>query len=319
MPPRSSASSGEGRPGRRRWPTPLAIAVFAGLTVAVIAWRGVFLSRDWLFAWILLALLVLSLGDLRRWARGVMLDWLPLMAALLLYDLSEGVRQLVGIRPHVLPQLDADRLLGGASVPTVALQRALYAPGHPHWYDYATFVVYLSHFFVTLLVAVALWRFAHHRFGRFRTLVVALATAGFVTYVLFPAVPPWLAAYHGYLPPVARTVGEMWQHVGLAPASALFETKRTFYNEVAALPSLHAAYPMLLLLFFWGAGTRVRAGLAAYALAMAFTLVYTGEHYVSDIVVGWAYAAATFAAVSAAWRMAQRRAPRPALRPARAG
>jgi membrane-associated phospholipid phosphatase len=296
----------------------VAVGVFAGLTVAVVAWRGVFLSRDWLFAWILLALLALSVGDLRRWARGVVLDWLPLMAALLLYDLSEGVRQLVGIRPHVLPQLDADRLLGGPTVPTVALQRALYVRGHPHWYDYATFAVYLSHFFVTLLVAVALWRFAHHRFGRFRTLVVALATAGFVTYVLFPAVPPWLAAYHDYLPPVARTVGEMWQHVGLSPASALFETQTAFYNEVAALPSLHAAYPILLLLFFWGAGIWVRLGLAGYALAMAFTLVYTGEHYVSDILVGWAYAAVTFAAVTAAWRMAQRGAPRPALHPARA-
>src|SRR5215212_8840997 len=226
MPPRSSASSDEARPGRRGWLTALAVAGFAGLTVAAVAWRGMFLSRDWLFAWILAALLVLSLGDLRRWARGVVLDWLPLMAALLLYDLSEGVRQLLGVRAHVLPQLDADRLLGGSTVPTVALQRALYVHGHPHWYDYATFVVYLSHFFVTLLVAVALWRFAHDRFGRFRTLVVALATAGFVTYVLFPAVPPWLAASHGYLPPVHRTVGEMWQHVGLAPASALFETRK---------------------------------------------------------------------------------------------
>jgi len=279
----------------------------------------VFLSRDWLFGWILVALLVLSLGDLRRWARGVVLDWLPLMAALLLYDLSNGLRHLVGIRPHVLPQLDADRLLGGSTVPTVALQRALYAPGHPHWSDYATFGVYLSHFFVTLLVAVALWRFAHHRFGRFRTLVVALATAGFVTYVLFPAVPPWLAASHGYLPPVHRTVGEMWQHVGVAPASALFETRNAFYNEVAALPSLHAAYPVLLLLFFWSAGALARLGLAAYALAMAFTLVYTGEHYVSDIAVGWAYAAVTFAAVSAAWRLAERRAPPAALTPVRAG
>jgi len=302
----------------RPWVTAVAAALFVAITGAAVASRGLFLSRDWLFAWILVALLVLSLGDLRRWARGVARDWLPLMAVLLLYDLSEGVRQVLGTRPHVLPQLDADRLLGGSTVPTVTLQHALYVPGHPHWYDYATFAVYLSHFFVTLLVAVALWRFAHDRFGRFRTLVVALATAGFATYVLFPAVPPWLAAFDGYLPTVHRTVGEMWQHVGLAPASALFETRKAFYNQVAALPSLHAAYPVLLLLFFWRAGRLVRVGLGVYALAMGFTLVYIGEHYVSDIVVGWVYAVATFAAVSAAWRMAERRAPRAALRPARA-
>jgi hypothetical protein len=42
---------------------------------------------------------------------------------------------------------------------------------------------------------------------------------------------------------------------------------------------------------------------------MGFTLVYTGEHYVSDIGLGWIYAALTFAAVSAAARMAARRRP----------
>jgi membrane-associated phospholipid phosphatase len=34
--------------------------------------------------------------------------------------------------------------------------------------------------------------------------------------------------------------------------------------------------------------------LAAYPLCMAFTLVYTGEHFVIDIVIGWLYAATTF-------------------------
>lgn len=275
-----------------------------------MAWWGVFLSRDWLFAWALVALLLLSLDDLRRWWRGVLFDWLPLMALLLFYDLSDPLRELLGIQPHVLPQLEADVVLPGATVPTVELQQALYSPGDPRWYDFAALAVYLSHFFVTLAVAVALWRFAHAQFRRFRVYVVALATAGFLTYVLFPAVPPWLAAYQGHLPEVHRIVGQLWEHVGVGPAVALWQTNDAFYNDVAALPSLHAAYPVLLLLFFWGAGRWVRLGLAGYVLAMGFALVYGGEHYVSDIVVGWAYAAGTFAAVTAARRRwgARRRA-----------
>jgi membrane-associated phospholipid phosphatase len=52
---------------------------------------------------------------------------------------------------------------------------------------------------------------------------------------------------------------------------------------------------MLICLFFWkGASRRKRVLLVAYPLAMAFTLVYTGEHFVIDIVMGWLYAAATF-------------------------
>jgi hypothetical protein len=292
---------------RRRTLTAVALGGLLALIAAMTARRGVFLTRDWLFAWVLAALLVLSLGDLRRRLRAVVVDWLPLMAVLLLYDLSNGVRKALGIEPHVLPQLQADRVLADAEVPAVALQQSLYTVGHPHWWDYAAFAVYLTHFFVTLAVAVALWRLAHAQFRRLRTLVVALATAGFVTYVLFPAVPPWLAAIDGHLAPVHRIVAEMWGHVGLQPALALFENRDPFYNEVAAVPSLHAAYPVLLLLFFWTAGRWARLGLGAYALAMALTLVYTGEHYVSDILAGWAYAGLTFAAVTASSKAPLRR------------
>ncbi len=38
--------------------------------------------------------------------------------------------------------------------------------------------------------------------------------------------------------------------------------------------------------------------LAAYVLMMAFTLVYTAEHYVIDILLGWALAAAVILALN---------------------
>ena len=242
-----------------------------------------------------------------------MVDWLPLMLVLLCYDLSRPVREWIGTAPHVLPQLDADRWAFG-ELPTISLQHALYDPGAVHWYDYLTFVVYLSHFFVTLAVLAVLWKVSYPRFRQYRTLVVVLATAGFVTYVLFPAVPPWLAAWYGHIEPVPRTLAGMWGAVGIEPAHALFENRGEFYNQEAAIPSLHAAYPMLLLLFFWGAGTWARVGLGAYVLAMGFALVYTGEHYVADLVVGWLYAGGVFAGVNAvrARRRRRRAPPQPA-------
>ena len=87
----------------------------------------------------------------------------------------------------------------------------------------------------------------------------------------------------------------MWNHVGVHGASALFTGANRFDNNIAAMPSLHAAYPMLLLLFFWNrARTPLRILLVSYVLAMAFTLVYTGEHFVIDEFVGWTYAIVTF-------------------------
>jgi membrane-associated phospholipid phosphatase len=53
---------------------------------------------------------------------------------------------------------------------------------------------------------------------------------------------------------------------------------------------LHAAYTLLFTLFLWRLAPRLaRPLLALYPLAMAFALVYTAEHYVVDILLGWTY------------------------------
>ena len=40
--------------------------------------------------------------------------------------------------------------------------------------------------------------------------------AGFATYVLYPAIPPWLASRRGDMPHVVRIVRAMWLHLGVS-------------------------------------------------------------------------------------------------------
>ena len=302
------AASGAPEPRRRRLLMAGGIAVFVVGSVAVFAIEGIALSRDWLFAWLLLGLLALSLSDVKRWLHGVIFDWLPLMAVLLLYDLSRPVSEFLGRPIHVYPQMHADELLFGTPIPTVWLQQQLHNGPQVHAYDYVAWGVYMTHFFTTLVVAGLLWRFAYPRFRRFRTLVIGLATLGFITYVLFPAEPPWLASKWHHLGWSYRIVGDVFDAAGIGTASALFENHSGFYNQFGAVPSLHAAYPFLIMLFFWSSGRWwVRLGWLAYTLAMAFVLVYTSEHYVVDILIGWVYAAGTFAAVTVGARWWARR------------
>jgi hypothetical protein len=71
-------------------------------------------------------------------------------------------------------------------------------------------------------------------------------------------------------------------------------------NPVAAVPSMHAALPVLLLLFLWSRARRLlRVLLVSYAALMGFVLVYTGEHFVFDILAGWACAAVVHVLVTA--------------------
>lgn len=73
-----------------------------------------------------------------------------------------------------------------------------------------------------------------------------------------------------------------------------------YANAVTAIPSLHSAVPVMVLLFTWSlVRRRTRVLLVLYGLAMTFRLVYGSEHFVVDAFVGWAYAA--IAVVGVAW------------------
>jgi len=287
----------------------IGLAVFIAASVIGVTSLGVPLSREVISLWVLTGLLAVSLADMRGWARGVIFDWLPFIAALFAYD---ALRGLVGnnpiFEPHVLPQIRFDEWLFGGLIPTVELQASFYDPERIAWWDVASWAIYLTHFFMVFVIAAVLWRLARPRFLEFRAMVLALAFSAFATYALFPAVPPWMASDDGFIGPVSRTIGGVWNYLGVKPAAAIFDRGSSFSNEVAALPSLHTAYPVLILCFFWSRGGWVRNLCLAYAVAMSVMLVYTGEHYVFDVILGWIYAIVVFFAVKAIrGRLARRR------------
>ena len=72
-------------------------------------------------------------------------------------------------------------------------------------------------------------------------------------------------------------------------------------NDSAAVPSLHAAYALLVVLFCFALGRRVGLASIPYALGMWFAIVYFGEHYVSDALIGCAYAAIGYVLIGRWW------------------
>jgi hypothetical protein len=124
-------------------------------------------------------------------------------------------------------------------------------------------------------------------------MVLALSLAGLATYVLYPAAPPWLAAKHGVIEPVARISNAGWEVLGLPRAGALLEQSQAQVNLVAAVPSLHTGFAVLTCLFLLPLArpTWQRAGLIGYAVLMPVVLVWSGEHYVLDTLLGALYAA----------------------------
>jgi PAP2 superfamily len=119
-----------------------------------------------------------------------------------------------------------------------------------------------------------------------------------------------MAAQMGLLHGVARTTSDGWQVIG-GRTVELFNEGQASVNQVAAVPSLHSAVTMLVALFLWPRVHRLlRPLLAFYPLAMALTLMATGEHYFFDVLVGWIYAGS----VMGAWAWWERRRARMTVR-----
>lgn len=281
--------------------------LWGAVLVGYVALVGFPLDRLGQTVWILALLFAANVGRPWRTQLRILLDWVPFVGFLLVYDYTRGFADTLGSPVHVTDVVAAERAIAGGTVPTVTLQESLLDPGRVHWYDVAVSLVYFSHFVVPWAVAAVLYVRSRDRWAAWARRILVLSYAGLLTYVIAPAAPPWYAAREGVIPSVDRVAARGWDALGLRTARTLVERGQAGSNEVAAVPSLHAAFAAMLLVFVWSRVGRIwRVVLVLYTLAMAFSLVYAGEHYVVDALLGYAYVAVVAVAVTA-WE--RRRAP----------
>jgi membrane-associated phospholipid phosphatase len=158
----------------------------------------------------------------------------------------------------------------------------------PPWWTLLTGIVYTSHFLVPWLVAAVFYAYSRPIWAKYMRRVLVLSYLGLTTYILLPAAPPWFAAEVGAIDePVGRVAGFGFGIVPLDVSTRWLEAQG---NPVAAMPSLHAGFAFLVAIALWPLASRwwLRIPLVLYPLAMAFALVYGGEHYVVDVLAGWA-------------------------------
>jgi membrane-associated phospholipid phosphatase len=302
--------------GFARWPLVrrCALVIYFAALIVWSAHYGVPVQRELVILWVCGALACGSIGQHPRQILQIVVDWLPIALVLGAYDFARGAADSLGIGVHTHPMIDFDRTVFLGTTPTEWLQARLYEPGVVNWWDVAFTLVYTSYFIVPFALAGMLWVRDRVGFLRFTRRLVSLALAGVATYIAFPAAPPWMAAEMGLLDGVHRTTSEGWEVLGVGTAG-LFSKGQSSANLVAAVPSLHSAFTALVAMFLWSrVRHRWRPLLVLYPLAMALTLIATGEHYFFDVLLGWVYAGA----VMAAWAWwERRRPPDPAVSPSR--
>jgi hypothetical protein len=221
--------------------------------------------------------------------RKFLLDFLPLLFILLSYEYLRGLAGLEDEGIHFFGQINADLFLFRGNLPPIFLQQLLYNPNHLQWYDFLFTIVYFIHFVIPLVFAYILWILNREKFKEFITGLSILSYAGWITYLLYPSAPPWLASNLGYIPHITKimdfTVKAFPESIHLPTAYQNFNP-----NQVAAIPSLHAAYPFLIFLFGYRFFGKKMLPMLLYTGIVWLAIIYLGEHYFSDCLIGALYA-----------------------------
>jgi membrane-associated phospholipid phosphatase len=274
-----------------------AVAGYAVLLSILMISRGISVTPDVVVVSFGLAALLLGRGKL------FLRDWIPFVALFFAYELMRGYADKFGLPIHVTDIISMERIVGLGGLPTTLLQSLHSGPAsNPDVLASISVIFYFLHFPLPLAIGFLLWIHQRRIYYDYVAALIVLSMAAFVTFLVLPVAPPWWAAQNGFVTGVLHL-----RDTGFAGLSHFFGFGNYFYsysvysissNDVAAFPSLHAAYPFLAFLFARRAFGRTGWLMLAYTACVWFAIVYLGEHWVVDIIGGVVYAFAAYFAIT---------------------
>ncbi len=221
-------------------------------------------------------------------ARELLRRFIPFVAMLLIYESFRGIAEHLNTHVTYGFMPAADRLMFFGQLPSFWLQGILWH-GRVMWYDMIFYLAYMLHFVLPLALAVAIWKLKEKEYWRYVLAFVTVSFMGFLTFVAFPAAPPWMASDKGLIEPITRVSSHVWYSLGIEDFPSFYN--KISPNPVAAVPSLHAAYAVLFALFITKLFESKWRWLAwVYPILIWMGTVYQGEHYVIDLIIGGIYA-----------------------------
>lgn len=150
-------------------------------------------------------------------------------------------------------------------------------------------VFYLCWIPVPLAFAGYLFYKDKNAFLRFSLTFLLVNLLGFVIYYVYPAAPPWYVQQYGFgfNPHTPGNTAGLGRFDSLLHVHVFAGLYAKSSNVFAAMPSLHASYPLIVLYH----GIRTRQGWInlLFGTIMAgiwFAAVYSSHHYVLDVLAG---------------------------------
>lgn len=169
--------------------------------------------------------------------------------------------------------------------------------------SFALQFIYFSHLFVLPLMLYYFWHRGHTRaddrlqfINHIRSFTMLHFTGMFI-YVALPVAPPWWVSLHHFARPTAELIAQTKMTAAMdgAIVQGTIQSAAVWF---AAVPSLHGAYPVLMLLLALRIKNPfVTAALSLYTLAMFASTVLLNQHYIIDLLAGALLASVCYLAV----------------------
>lgn len=240
--------------------------------------------------------LVYSPGS-RRFLLGI----LPFVILGVVFDLSRLLKPLLELLTvHVKEPYAFDKALFGISSAGGTLTpNEFFRLHHAPWLDFVTGLAYIAYLYEAMGFGLYLAVFRRTSDGRrllarFGWVFLGVNLMGFATYYIYPAAPPWYVELHGFGPvdlstPPHAAAALRWDELTGIPYFRHFYARGA--SVFGAIPSLHAAYPLIVFFYARELGKRwLTVGTFAFFCLVCFSAVYLQHHYVLDVGVGALYA-----------------------------
>jgi membrane-associated phospholipid phosphatase len=223
------------------------------------------------------------LGRLQLFIR----DWFIFISFIYLFDSLRGTIYILtcklNLPVYTLYVIKIEKFLFG-NIPSLVLQNwLLKTDSHSHfsWLEKFLTIIHGSHFIIFLFIGFMIWLYKSYFFPIYRNSFYLVVFFGILGYFIVPTVPPWMAStLFNLFPPIIR-FNVIIFNLAIPDITSGFDV-----NPIAAMPSLHAAFPVLCSLLLWRLYKWKAFPFYLYAFLVIFTIVYTGDHYVTDILAG---------------------------------
>lgn len=259
----------------------LFITVYIFWIQTMIGWRS-----DHIF----LIILVLSAYFVSNASRKFIFAFGAFILYWILYDSMRIFPNYLFNDIHILQPYLVEKYFFGINKNGIILTPNEYFGFHnATWADVAAGLFYINWVPVPLLFGVYLWQTDKVSFLHFTYVFLITNLFGFIGYYIYPAAPPWYVELYGNVVHnnIKGNVGRLSRFDDFFGIQLFHNMYSMNANVFAAIPSLHSAYPAILVLFGIKNKNIIFTVLALlFAMGIWVSAIYLNHHYIIDVILG---------------------------------